>query len=103
MRVKAGRMTPLPAGLSVEVRDLIGGMCRTDPRRRARIADIVRHPWVNDGRVGGASSGGGGGGGRGEAPAGPSAPGGGGGGGGGGRGTRSASSFLGKISKVMGF
>ena len=54
MRVKAGRMTPLPAGLSVEVRDLIGGMCRTDPRRRARIADIVRHPWVNDGRVGGA-------------------------------------------------
>ena len=96
VRVRAGRMTPLPPGLSVEVRDLIGGMCRTDPRRRARIADISRHPWVNNG---------GGGGGGGERDQAPEGPGGARGRGGGemGSGTKTPSSFFGKISKVMGF
>ena len=74
--------------------DPIGGMCRTDPRRRARI--------VTSRGTRGHGGGGGGGGERDQAPEGPGGARGR-GGGGTGSGARTPSSFFGKISKVMGF
>ncbi|KAL8599941.1 hypothetical protein ACOMHN_050243 [Nucella lapillus] len=49
-KMVSGQMNPLPPGLSTEAKDLLRKLLRAEPEQRLTITEILRHPWLAEGR-----------------------------------------------------
>jgi len=47
-QIKKGEYHPLPEATNPDLKDLIAGMLKIDPKARYDIAQCLQHPWMNE-------------------------------------------------------